>query len=148
MRQNFKPKNTCTPSASCRHLTVNFTLELSTSIFYCFYSLTSHDSWVTCKTGYLVHGFFTTGPNFLSDIGMAQCCKPSSHPEEDRTCNDKQVDFKVDGTKECDEGFFLKGLKKSFCSTIDCLTGIRCCRMVPGKLNNNTVPHVQDLKIL
>ena len=96
-------------------------------------SLIRDDSWALCeRKGYLLRGFFTIGRNFLADIGEGECCKPTSHPEEDGQCRDINVDFTADGTKQCPDGMFLKGLYKTTCSTIDCLTRIRCCRMLPG----------------
>ena len=54
------------------------------------------------------------------------------------------MDFTSDGTKQCPEGFFLKGLYRTTCSTINCLTRIRCCRMIPGKISigNTTVSRI------
>lgn len=98
------------------------------------FSLFRDDVWATClRDGYFFHGFFTVGRNFLADIGQGQCCKPDSHPDQDGPCRDVDVDFTEDGTEQCPDGFFMKGLYKAKCSTIDCLTQIRCCRMVPGK---------------
>ncbi|KAJ7388760.1 hypothetical protein OS493_035870 [Desmophyllum pertusum] len=95
-------------------------------------ALSRQDSWATCqRKGYLFHGFFTVGRNFLADIGMGQCCKPSSHPDEDGSCSEVNVDFTADGTKQCPDDTFMKGIYKTKCSTIDCLTRIRCCTMVP-----------------
>lgn len=112
----------------CRLIMVRWRFRFS---FYIL--LLRHNSWAICEQpGYFIHGFFTVGPNFLSDIGKAQCCKPSSHPEENRGCRDVNVDFTVDGTKACPQGSFLKGFYKTTCSTINCLTQIRCCEMVPG----------------
>ncbi|XP_078375584.1 coadhesin-like [Oculina patagonica] len=98
-----------------------------------------NEVWAECKPGYFFHGFFTVGPNFLSDIGQGQCCKPASAPEEYAgNCEEIDVDFTQDGTKRCSDGLFMKGLyKRANChaNTIDCLTQIRCCRMRPGKVD-------------
>ncbi|KAL9968789.1 hypothetical protein ACROYT_G020914 [Oculina patagonica] len=99
-------------------------------------TLQSDDVWAECKPGYFFHGFFTVGRNFLADIGQGQCCKPASAPEEYAgNCVDVDVDFTQDGTKQCPDGFFMKGLYKAKCSTIACLTQIRCCRMRPGRVD-------------
>lgn len=99
-------------------------------------TLNRDDVWATClRDGYFFHGFFTVGRNFLADIGQGQCCKPDSHPDQDGPCRDFDVDFTEDGTEQCPDGFFMKGLYKAKCSTIDCLTQIRCCRMVPGRVD-------------
>jgi len=98
------------------------------------FSFFSKNNWdATCKrNGYLIHGLFIAGPNWLYDIQKGHCCKPTSHPDQDGACQDIDVDFKADGTKQCPLGFFLKGIYKSNCTTIECLTKIRCCRMIAG----------------
>ncbi|XP_022803230.1 uncharacterized protein LOC111340621 [Stylophora pistillata] len=98
--------------------------------------LQRHDSWALCENpGYLLRGFFTVGRNFLADIGEGVCCKPVSHPDQDGPCRDITVNFIADGMKRCPNGMFLKGLYKTRCSTIDCLTQIRCCELIPGRVD-------------
>ena len=86
------------------------------------------------RPGYHLRGFFTVGRNFLADIGEGVCCKPESHPDQDGPHSDINVNFTTDGMKQCPNGMFLKGLYKTTCSTIDCLTKIRCSELIPGWL--------------
>ena len=68
----------------------------------------------------------------MADIGEGVCCKPESHPDQDGPYRDINVNFTEDGMKQCPNGMFLKGLYKTTCSTIDCLTKIRCSELIPG----------------
>ena len=108
-------------------------------VFACSFT-TRRDKWVTCNdTGYFIHGFVTTGSNYLYQMGKFQCCKPISHPNRDVGCTDVDVDFTQDGNKTCPGSRFLKGVHTANDNQpkggIRFLDKIRCCAMVPGKQN-------------
>ncbi|KAI8798498.1 Biomphalysin 10 [Biomphalaria glabrata] len=95
------------------------------------YDLDTGNHWVFCPNGYFLQGLQRSQGRNLDNIEAARCTKPAIHPHRHSDCYDEDISSCFDGTGlcSCRENYFVTGLYRSKCNSLQCLDKLECCKM-------------------